>query len=154
MGTLLGQLVAWGLVYETASSGEAQVGRPSPVVHPSPPTAAMAIYLKIPAFKIGLLGLGGSRRKETRFPNPSYQIAGIGMAVPGLGKLHRRGWPGTLPTSADTVVALRFGRPHVLPHFSCGPHHDEGPCRNLPGHGDRLIEDPWDSRQPLRRGGA
>lgn len=116
MGTLLGQLVAWGLVYETASSGEAQVGRPSPEVHPSPSTAAMAVYLKIPAFTIGLLGLGGSRRKETRFPNEriptaresvntatavtegmrsqmdaSYRIAGIGMAVPGLGELHRRG---------------------------------------------------------------
>lgn len=109
VGTLIGQLVAWGLVYETAPSGEAQVGRPSPEVHPSPSTAALAVYTEIDAVTIGLVSLGGSVQKKIRFPteriptareavniaaaviegmrselDASYRIAGIGMAVPGL----------------------------------------------------------------------
>lgn len=109
MGTLIGQLVTWGLVYETAPSGEAQVGRPSPEVHPSQSTAALAVYPEIDAVTIGLVGLGGNVHKKIRFPteriptareavniaaaviegmrselHASYRITGIGMAVPGL----------------------------------------------------------------------
>jgi predicted NBD/HSP70 family sugar kinase len=109
VGTLIGQLVGLGLVYETAPSGEAQVGRPSPEVRPSPSTAALAVNPEIDAVTIGLVGLGGVVHKKIRFPTeriPSareavniaaaviagmrseldaeYRITGVGIAVPGL----------------------------------------------------------------------
>lgn len=109
VGTLIGQLVAWGLVYETAPTGEAQVGRPSPEVHPCPSTAALAVYPEIDAVTIGLVSLGGTVQKKIRFPTEriptareavniaaaviegmrseldfSYRITGVGVAVPGL----------------------------------------------------------------------
>lgn len=109
VGTLIGQLVAWGLVYETAPSGEALVGRPSPEVRPSQSTAAIAVNPEIDAVTIGLVSLGGTVQKKIRFAtdriptareavniaaaviegmrselDASYRITGIGMAVPGL----------------------------------------------------------------------
>lgn len=109
VGTLIGQLVALGLVYETAPTGEAQVGRPSPNVHPSPSVAALAVNPEIDAVTIGLVSLGGKVQKKIRFAtervptaresvniavaviegmrselDASYRITGIGMAVPGL----------------------------------------------------------------------
>jgi predicted NBD/HSP70 family sugar kinase len=109
VGTLIGQLVALGLAYESAPSGEAQVGRPSPEVRPSPSTAALAVYPEIDAVTIGLVSLGGRIQKKIRFPteripsateavniaaaviegmrselDASYRITGAGMAVPGL----------------------------------------------------------------------
>ena len=109
VGTLVGQLVALGLVYETAPSGEAQVGRPSPDVRPDPSTAALAVNPEVDAVTIGLVGLGGKVQKKIRFATEriptakeavniaaaviagmrseldlSYRIVGIGMAVPGL----------------------------------------------------------------------
>ena len=109
VGTLIGQLVALGLVYETAPAGEGQVGRPSPEVHPSPSVAALAVNPEIDAVTIGLVSLGGKVQKKIRFEteripsareavniasaviagmrselDASYRITGIGMAVPGL----------------------------------------------------------------------
>lgn len=109
VGTLIGQLVALGLVYETARAGEGQVGRPSPDVHPSPSVAALAVNPEIDAVTIGLVSLGGKVQKKIRFDteripsareavniasaviagmrselDASYRITGIGMAVPGL----------------------------------------------------------------------
>jgi len=109
IGTLIGQLVALGLVYETAPAGEGQVGRPSPEVHPSPSVAALAVNPEIDAVTIGLVSLGGKVQKKIRFEteripsareavniasaviagmrselDASYRITGIGMAVPGL----------------------------------------------------------------------
>ena len=109
VGTLIGQLVALGLVYETAPAGEGQVGRPSPNVHPSPSVAALAVNPEIDAVTIGLVSLGGKVQKKIRFDteripsareavniasaviagmrselDASYRITGIGMAVPGL----------------------------------------------------------------------
>jgi predicted NBD/HSP70 family sugar kinase len=109
VGTLIGQLGALGLVYETPASGGAQVGRPSPDVHPSPSTAALAVNPEIDAVTIGLVSLGGKVQKKIRFATDriptareavniaaaviegmrteleaSYRITGIGMAVPGL----------------------------------------------------------------------
>ncbi|XAS67541.1 ROK family protein [Micrococcaceae bacterium Sec5.7] len=109
VGTLIGQLVGLGLVYETAPTGEAQVGRPSPEVRPSASTAALAVNPEIDAVTIGLVSLGGLVRKKIRFPTegiPSakeavniaaaviagmrseldadYRITGVGIAVPGL----------------------------------------------------------------------
>ncbi|WP_230010250.1 ROK family transcriptional regulator [Microbacterium sp. Bi128] len=109
VGTLIGQLVALGLVYETAPAGEGHVGRPSPNVHPSPSVAALAVNPEIDAVTIGLVSLGGKVQKKIRFDteripsareavniasaviagmrselDASYRITGIGMAVPGL----------------------------------------------------------------------
>jgi predicted NBD/HSP70 family sugar kinase len=109
VGTLIGQLVALGLVYETAPAGEGQVGRPSPEVHPSPSVAALAVNPEIDAVTIGLVSLGGKVQKKIRFDteripsareavniasaviagmrselDTSYRITGIGVAVPGL----------------------------------------------------------------------
>ena len=109
VGTLIGQLVCLGLVYETAPAGEGQVGRPSPDVHPSPSVAALAVNPEIDAVTIGLVSLGGKVQKKIRFEteripsareavniasaviagmrselDASYRITGIGMAVPGL----------------------------------------------------------------------
>ena len=109
VGTLVGQLVALGLVFEAAPSGEAQVGRPSPDVRPDPSTAALAVNPEVDAVTIGLVSLGGKVQKKIRFAteriptakeavniaaaviagmrselDASYRIVGIGMAVPGL----------------------------------------------------------------------
>ncbi|MFF2032542.1 ROK family protein [Arthrobacter sp. NPDC058192] len=109
VGTLIGQLVSLGLVYETAPAGEGQVGRPSPEVHPSPSVAALAVNPEIDAVTIGLVSLGGKVQKKIRFDteripsareavniasaviagmrselDASYRVTGIGMAVPGL----------------------------------------------------------------------
>lgn len=109
VGTLIGQLVSLGVVYETAPAGEGQVGRPSPEVHPSPSVAALAVNPEIDAVTIGLVSLGGKVQKKIRFEteripsareavniasaviagmrselDASYRITGIGVAVPGL----------------------------------------------------------------------
>lgn len=109
VGTLIGQLISLGVVYETAPAGEAQVGRPSPDVHPNPSIAALAVNPEIDAVTIGLVSLGGKVQKKIRFEteripsareavniaaaviagmrselDASYRITGIGMAVPGL----------------------------------------------------------------------
>lgn len=109
VGTLIGQLIALGVVYETAPAGEGQVGRPSPDVHPNPSIAALAVNPEIDAVTIGLVSLGGKVQKKIRFEteripsareavniaaaviagmrselDASYRITGIGMAVPGL----------------------------------------------------------------------
>ncbi len=109
VGTLIGQLVSLGVVYETAPAGEGHVGRPSPEVHPSPSVAALAVNPEIDAVTIGLVSLGGKVQKKIRFEteripsareavniasaviagmrselDASYRITGIGVAVPGL----------------------------------------------------------------------
>lgn len=109
VGTLIGQLISLGMVYETAPAGEGQVGRPSPDVHPNPSIAALAVNPEIDAVTIGLVSLGGKVQKKIRFEteripsareavniaaaviagmrselDASYRITGIGMAVPGL----------------------------------------------------------------------
>ncbi|NOJ61130.1 ROK family protein [Arthrobacter sp. 260] len=109
VGALIGQLVTLGLMYEAAPTGKAQVGRPSPEVHPSPSIAALAVNPEIDAVTIGLMSLGGKVQKKIRYATEriptareavniavaviegmqselaaSYRITGIGMAVPGL----------------------------------------------------------------------
>ena len=109
VGTLIGQLISLGVVYEAAPAGEGQVGRPSPEVHPNPSIAALAVNPEIDAVTIGLVSLGGKVQKKIRFEteripsareavniataviagmrselDASYRIAGIGIAVPGL----------------------------------------------------------------------
>ena len=109
IATLVGQLAALELVYESAALATSQIGRPSPLVHPIPSTAALAVNPEIDAITVGLVGLGGEVISKVRYPTqlpPSavevanitaaivegmratldtrYRIVGMGVAVPGL----------------------------------------------------------------------
>ncbi len=109
VGVLIAALAAQGLLYEAAPEGEAQVGRPSPEVHPNPAVAALAVNPEIDAVTIGLVGLGGRVFKKIRYPtqriptaaeavniaaaviagmrgelDAQYRVVGVGVAVPGL----------------------------------------------------------------------
>ena len=109
VATLTGQLGELGLLYESAPGASSSVGRPSPLVHANPSTAALAVNPETDAITIGLVGLGGKVIKRIRYDTPhvpsaqeatniaaaviegmrseldaSYRIVGIGIAVPGL----------------------------------------------------------------------
>ena len=108
VGFLIGELVELGLVLETEPA-ERRVGRPSPVVVPSPDVVAIAINPDVTGLTAGVVGLGGAvRLRETiltaeiltpedavlltrdfvlrvaeELPDTT-RVAGIGVAVPGL----------------------------------------------------------------------
>lgn len=109
IATLVGHLGDLGLVFETAATGVTQIGRPSPMVHATSSTAALAVNPEIDAVTIGLVGLGGQVIRKIRYETEqppsarevanitaaivegmrtelesSYRIVGIGVAVPGL----------------------------------------------------------------------
>jgi predicted NBD/HSP70 family sugar kinase len=109
IATLVAHLVELGLVYEAAALSTSQIGRPSPMVHPTPSTAAIAVNPEVDAITVGLVGLGGQVIRKIRMPTqqaPSavevanitaaiiegmrteleagYRIVGVGVAVPGL----------------------------------------------------------------------
>ena len=109
VATLSGQLVDLGLVYETAPTTTAMIGRPSPEVNPSGAMVALAINPEVDAITIGLVALGGRVLKKVRYETahiPSvpevvnvsaavidgirselhsrYRVVGMGVAVPGL----------------------------------------------------------------------
>lgn len=109
IATLVGHLAELGLVYEAAAQGTSQIGRPSPIVHPSASTVALAVNPEVDAVTVGLVALGGEVIRKIRMPTQSpptaievaniaaaivegmrtdleshYRIVGIGVAVPGL----------------------------------------------------------------------
>jgi predicted NBD/HSP70 family sugar kinase len=109
IATLVGHLAELGLVYEAAAQATSQIGRPSPMVHPTSSTAALAVNPEVDAITVGLVGLGGEVIRKIRMPTleapsaievanitaaiiegmrteleSSYRIVGIGVAVPGL----------------------------------------------------------------------
>jgi len=109
ISTLVAHLGELGLVYETPATGVSQIGRPSPIVHATPSTAALAVNPEVDAVTIGLVGLGGQVIRRIRYPTEhpptaqevanitaaivegmrtelesSYRIVGLGVAVPGL----------------------------------------------------------------------
>lgn len=108
IATLVGHLVELGFVYEAAAQPTSQIGRPSPMVHPTGSTVALAVNPEVDAITIGLVGLGGEVIRKIRKPvqqpsaaevaavsasvieeirselEPGYRIVGIGVAVPGL----------------------------------------------------------------------
>jgi len=106
---LVGELVELGLVVEGAPVGTNQVGRPSPMVHPSEDVLAIAVNPEVDAITVGLVGLRGRVLRRVRVPTataPSLaeavqisadvirtlvadrpkgsRIVGVGAAVPGL----------------------------------------------------------------------
>ena len=105
---LVGRLVEAGLVEEHEPDPTRRVGRPSPVVVPSPDVVAIGVNPEIDAVEIGAVSLGGAVRERVRIPveQPEVadvveivdrvvgewrggvlrgcRIAGVGVAVPGL----------------------------------------------------------------------
>lgn len=109
VGFLVGELVELGLVLETEPAAERRVGRPSPVVVPSPDVVAIAINPDVTGLTAGVVGLGGAVRLRETILTPEIltpedavlltrdfvlrvaeelpdttRVAGIGVAVPGL----------------------------------------------------------------------
>ncbi|MFB7842987.1 ROK family protein [Microbacterium sp. NPDC056052] len=105
---LVGRLVEAGLVEEHEPDPTRRVGRPSPVVVPSPDVVAIGVNPEIDAVEIGAVSLGGAVRERVRIPVERPDIAdvveivarvvegwrggalegcrieGVGVAVPGL----------------------------------------------------------------------
>lgn len=105
---LVGRLVEAGLVEEHEPDPTRRVGRPSPVVVPSPDVVAIGVNPEIDAIELGAVSLGGHVRERVRISaeKPGVaevvdvvarvvgewrsgalsgcRIAGIGVAVPGL----------------------------------------------------------------------
>lgn len=105
---LVGRLVEAGLVEEHEPDPTRRVGRPSPVVAPSPGVVAIGVNPEIDAVEIGAVALGGAVRERVRIPADQPEVAdvvrivtdvvrewrdgalrgcrieGIGVAVPGL----------------------------------------------------------------------
>lgn len=109
IATLVSHLAELGLVFESPALATSQIGRPSPMVHPTTSTAALAVNPEVDAVTVGLVGLGGTVIRKIRMPiqhppsavevanitaaivegmrtelESSYRIVGIGVAVPGL----------------------------------------------------------------------
>ncbi|MGN7979267.1 ROK family transcriptional regulator [Microbacterium sp. 22195] len=105
---LVARLAAAGLVREHDPDPTRRVGRPSPIVAPSPDVVAIGVNPEIDAIEIGAVSLGGAVRLRERVPasNPDVaevvevvarvvaawradalkdcRIVGTGVAVPGL----------------------------------------------------------------------
>lgn len=109
VGFLVSELEELGLVLETEPSAERRVGRPSPIVVPSPDVVAIAINPDVTGLTAGVVGLGGAVRLRETIVTPEImtpedavlltrdfvarvakelpdatRVAGIGVAVPGL----------------------------------------------------------------------
>ncbi|MFC4137741.1 MULTISPECIES: ROK family transcriptional regulator [unclassified Microbacterium] len=105
---LVARLAAAGLVREHEPDPTRRVGRPSPIVAPSPDVVAIGVNPEIDAVEIGAVSLGGTIRVRERIPvsDPDVaevvdivartverwksealrgcRIVGAGVAVPGL----------------------------------------------------------------------
>ncbi|MGF6823069.1 putative NBD/HSP70 family sugar kinase [Microbacterium sp. ZKA21] len=105
---LVSELATRGLVIEQEPDATRRVGRPSPIVAPSPDVVAIAVNPEVDAIEIGVISLGGVVRERTRVafahpPTPAdvveavtrfvrawqagaaqARIVGVGLAVPAL----------------------------------------------------------------------
>lgn len=105
---LVARLVDAGLVREHDPDPTRRVGRPSPIVAPSPDVVAIGVNPEIDAVEIGAVSLGGTVRLRVRIPvsEPGVaevvdivartvvqwreqelggcRVVGVGVAVPGL----------------------------------------------------------------------
>ncbi|MET4781147.1 ROK family transcriptional regulator [Glaciihabitans sp. UYNi722] len=109
VAALVAELVERELVVESEPDSSNQVGRPSPIVRPSPAVVGIAINPEIDAVTVGVVGLGGTVLKRVRHAtghppsveeavqisaaviagmrpelDASYRTVGVGVAVPGL----------------------------------------------------------------------
>lgn len=108
VGALAAELVELGLVFERDPDPSVGVGRPSPVIEPSPSIAALAVNPEIDAIAVALVGFDGRvrgrvRRETAGVPSAAEavrvaaeaaaelraaasgtRIVGAGVAVPGL----------------------------------------------------------------------
>ena len=105
---LVSELATRGLVIEQEPDATRRVGRPSPIVAPSPDVVAIAVNPEVDAIEMGVISLGGVVRERARVafaqpPTPAdvvtavsrfvhdwrtraprTRIVGIGLAVPAL----------------------------------------------------------------------
>ncbi len=105
---LVAELATRGLVIEQEPDATRRVGRPSPIVAPSPDIVAIAVNPEVDAIEIGVISLGGAVHERTRVafaqpPTPAEvvtavsrfvrdwrtrapqaRIVGVGLAVPAL----------------------------------------------------------------------
>ena len=109
VASLIGELSAAGLAFESAATASNQIGRPSPNVHPSASVVAIAVNPEVDAITVALVGLGGEIIKRVRHATGHVPTAreaadvvgtvvvdlrsefasrlrfvGVGIAVPGL----------------------------------------------------------------------
>jgi predicted NBD/HSP70 family sugar kinase len=109
IAALVGELVERQLLIEVEPDASNRVGRPSPIVLPSPRAVGFAVNPEVDAITVGLVGLGGTvlgriRRSTVGVPTvgeavaiatesiaelraefePQHVVQGIGVAVPGL----------------------------------------------------------------------
>lgn len=109
IAALVAELVAAGLVVESAPTASNRVGRPSPQVHPDPRPAVIAVNPELDAVSAAVVGLGAKvehrvRREVDRALEPEEAVAviadivaelrdgpargrrllGVGLAIPGL----------------------------------------------------------------------
>ena len=105
---LVSELATRGLVVEQEPDATRRVGRPSPIVAPSPDVVAIAVNPEVDAIEIGVISLGGTVQERTRVAfvrpptpadvvdavsrfvadwrvgSPRVRIIGVGLAVPAL----------------------------------------------------------------------
>lgn len=105
---LVSELATRGLVVEQEPDATRRVGRPSPIVAPSPDVVAIAVNPEVDAIELGAISLGGVVRERARVafeepPTPAdvvaavsrfvqdwragaprARIVGVGLAVPAL----------------------------------------------------------------------
>lgn len=112
IAALVAELTDLRLVTESAPDTATKVGRPSSIVSASSRTVAIAVHPEIDAITLGIVSLGGAVQRRVRFATEGpptareavkislaviegmrgglgedYQVAGIGMAIPGLIRL-------------------------------------------------------------------
>ncbi|VXB61924.1 Sugar kinase of the NBD/HSP70 family, may contain an N-terminal HTH domain [Microbacterium sp. 8M] len=81
---LVGRLVEAGLVEEHEPDPTRRVGRPSPVVVPSPDVVAIGVNPEIDAVEIGAVSLGGAVRERVRIPVEQPEVADVVEIVAGV----------------------------------------------------------------------
>ncbi|MGM1029774.1 MAG: ROK family protein [Actinomycetota bacterium] len=86
---LVGSLEAAGLVVEREPAAAAGVGRPSPIVHPSPDVVAIGVGVELDAVTLAVVGLDGAlehriRHEYEREPSAAATVEIVGRLVDGL----------------------------------------------------------------------
>jgi predicted NBD/HSP70 family sugar kinase len=112
IGTLVADLVALDLVYETMPDSGSRAGRPSPIVNPGSTVVAIAVNPEVDAIHIAMVALGGRVLRIVHLDieapltvaevvtrssaavagmlsgrDQSVRVIGIGLAVPGQVRL-------------------------------------------------------------------
>lgn len=124
---LVSELATRGLVVEQEPDATRRVGRPSPIVAPSPDVVAIAVNPEVDAIEIGVISLGGTVQERTRVafaqpPTPSDVVDAVSRFV----ERWRAGSPGTrivgVGLAVPALVRADDGIVRLAPHLGW---HDE-----------------------------